>query len=58
MGTSHIFLGGKPTMDKRPVQGGVAILLDVLHAKETGISSGHLCLWLLLPLLIVEEYLV
>ena len=26
--------------------GRVAILLGMLHAKETGISSGHLSLWL------------
>ena len=26
--------------------GGVAILLDMLHATETGISSGRLGLWL------------
>ena len=33
MGTGDILLGGKP-----PVQGGVAILLGLLHATETGIQ--------------------
>ena len=28
------------------MRGGVAILLGMLHAKETGISSGRLGLWL------------
>ena len=30
-----------------PSRGGVAILLGMLHAKETGISSGRFSLWLL-----------
>jgi len=29
-------------MDEHPVQGGVAILLSIPHAKETGISYGRL----------------
>ena len=29
-----------------PSRGGVAILLGMLHAKETGISSSRLSLWL------------
>ena len=33
-------------MDQHPVQWGVAILQGMLHAKETGISSGRLGLWL------------
>ena len=33
-------------MDYHPVQGGVSILLGMLHAKETGISFGRLGLWL------------
>ena len=33
MGTGDILLGGNP-----PVQGGVAILLGLLHATETGIQ--------------------
>ena len=33
-------------MDQHPVQGGVAILLGMLHAKKTGISSGCLALWI------------
>ena len=38
MGTGDILLGGNP-----PVQGGVAILLGLLHATETGIQpSGPL----------------
>ena len=32
--------GGNPAMDKHPVQGRVSILRGMLHAKETGISSG------------------
>ena len=46
MGTGDILLGGNPTMDQHPVQGGVAILLSMLPAKGTGISSGRLGLWL------------
>ena len=42
MGTGDILLGGNPAMDQHPVQGVAAILLCMLHAKETGISSGHL----------------
>ena len=34
-------------MDWYPVQEGVAILLGMLHAKETRISCGHLGLWLM-----------
>ena len=34
-------------MDKYPVQGGVTILLSLLHATETGISSGRVGLWLM-----------
>ena len=41
MGTGDILLGGNPAMDQHPVQGGVAILLGMLHATETGISSGR-----------------
>ena len=33
--------GGNPGMDQHPIQGGVAILLDLLYALETGISSGR-----------------
>ena len=42
MGTSDILLGGggNPAMDSHPIQGGVTILLGLLHATETGISSG------------------
>ena len=47
MGTGDILLGGNPTMDKYPVQGGVTILLSLLHATETGISSGRVGLWLM-----------
>ena len=46
MGTSDILLEGKPAMDYHPVQGGVAIFLGMLHAKETGIGSDLLGLWL------------
>ena len=38
MGTRNILLGGNPMMDYHPIQGRVAILLGMLHAKETGIS--------------------
>ena len=41
MGTGDILLGGNPAMNQHPVQGGVAILLGMLHATETGISSGR-----------------
>ena len=38
--------GGNPAIDQHPVQGGVTILLGMPHAKETGISSDRLGLWL------------
>ena len=41
MGASDILLGGNPVMDKHPFQGGITILIGMLHAKETGISSGR-----------------
>ena len=47
MGTGNILLGGNPAIDKRPVQGGVAILLGMPHAKETGMSAGGWGLWLM-----------
>ena len=50
MGTGDILLGGNPAMDQHPVQGGVAILLGMLHATETGISSGRVGLRLVSPL--------
>ena len=34
--------GGGVTKDRHPVQGGVPILLGLLQAKETGISSSRL----------------
>ena len=34
-------------MDKHPVQGGVAILLGMFHATETGMSAGGWGLWLM-----------
>ena len=44
MGTGDMLLAGNPATDQHPVKGGwgggVAILLGMLHAKETGISSG------------------
>ena len=49
MGSSDKLLGGDPAMDQHPVQGGVAIPLGTLHAKETGISTGRLGLWLVGP---------
>ena len=44
MGISDTLLGGKPAIDWHPVQGGVAILTGMFHAKETGISYGCLAL--------------
>ena len=35
MGTGDIALRGNPAMDQCPVQGGVAMFLGMLHAKET-----------------------
>ena len=32
---------------KHPIQRGVAILLGMLHANESGLSSGRLGLWLM-----------
>ena len=46
MGTGDILLRGSPAMDQHPVQGGVGVLLGMLHATETGISSGRLGPWL------------
>ena len=43
---------GNHVMDWHPVQGEVAIHLDMLHAKETRISSSHVGLWLVCPLTI------
>ena len=50
MGTGDILLGGNPAMDQYPVQGGVAILLGMHRATETGISSGCVGLWLVCAL--------
>ena len=49
MGTSDILPRGgcNPAMDWYPVQGEVAILPGMLHAKETRISCSHLGLWLI-----------
>ena len=48
MGTGDVPLGGggggNPAMEFRP--GGVPILLGMLRATETGISSGRVGLWL------------
>ena len=55
MGMSDMLLGGNPVTDQHPVQGRVAIFLDMLHAKETGISCGclaHVCLYLTPTLLL------
>ena len=41
MGTGDILLGSNPN-DGLPVQGGVAILLGMLHVKKIEISSGLL----------------
>ena len=49
MGTD-ILPGDNPAIDLHPVQGGVAIFLGMLHAKETGITFGHLDVWLAAPL--------
>ena len=35
MGTSEILLGGNPVIGQHHIQGGVAILLGMLHAKES-----------------------
>ena len=51
MGTGDILLGDNPEMDQHPIQGGEAILLNMLHAEETGVSSGRLNLWLVRALL-------
>ena len=45
-GYGNILLGGDPGLDQHPIQGGVAILLDLLYALETGISSGRVGLQL------------
>ena len=50
--------GGNPVMDKHPVQEGVAILPGMLYAKETGINSGRLGLWLMCAFTFLLPYLV
>ena len=48
MGTDVILLGGgggNPAMHWPAVQRGEAKLQGMLHAKETGLSSGHFGLW-------------
>ena len=45
MGTGDILLG-VTLQCTASYPAGVAILLGMLHAKETGIRSGRLCLWL------------
>ena len=42
MGTSNILLGVTLPLTRIPSRGGVAILLAMLHAMETGISSSRL----------------
>ena len=42
-------------MDQHPVQGGVAILLGLLHATETGISSGRVGLWFVWAFTLPQE---
>ena len=44
MGTDDILGGGGGGLASHP--GEVAIILGMLHAKQTRISSGHLGLWL------------
>ena len=36
-------------MDWHPIQGGVTILLGMLQATETGVSSGRVGLWPMCP---------
>ena len=60
MGTGDILLEGggggvggessNPVLDLHPVKEGVAILFGMLHAKDTGISSGRLGLLLVCAL--------
>ena len=52
MGTGDLLLGGNPAMDLHLTQGGVAILLGLLHAAETGNN-----LWPCGPLVRVRLYL-
>ena len=42
MGTGDMLLGGNPAMDQHPVRGGGVEYSWLLHASETGISSGLL----------------
>ena len=59
MSTGDILPGGNPVTDSHLSGGGggVAIPLDMLHTKETRMSSGRLGLWLVfaltLPFLLV-----
>ena len=46
MGTGDTLLRGFPVMDYHTIQGGVAILLSMLHTKEIEMRSGCLGLWL------------
>lgn len=47
MGIGDVLLGGNPVMDQHPTQGRIAILLCMLHATETGVSSSRVGLWLM-----------
>ena len=46
MGNGNTLLGVTLQWTSIPSKGGVAILLGVLYAKETGISYNRLGLWL------------
>ena len=54
MGTGDTLLRGFPVMDYHTIQGGVAILLSMLHTKEIEMRSGCSCR----PLARVRLYLL
>ena len=59
MDSGYILMGGYPLRwTSIPSRGGVAILLGILHAKETGISSGRLGVWLVYTVLVAAGRII
>ena len=62
MGIGDILLGGNPVMAQHPVQGGVVILLGLLHATETGNklqpfgSLAHVIIMITIMIMIIINY--
>ena len=52
MGIRDMLMGVTLRWTNIPSRGGVAVLLGMLHAKETGISSGRSGLWFMCSLVL------